>query len=570
LQSSALTFAGFALPRQENPSLPPQQLTGMTMASPPVVRSEVTLPPYVDRLPIPSGLHAPQQSGEVLSIDMQLFERKVHRDLPPTKLWGYNSSWPGPTIEARKGHPLLVRWINKLPTKHLLPIDTTIHGAEASLPEVRTVAHLHGAVVLPDSDGYPEAWFTAQGQPGFQTGPKYNPQPSSYPNDQPATTLWYHDHCLGITRLNIYAGLAGFYIIRDETEASFNLPSGAYEIPLMLQDRLFRADGSLLYPKADNGTHPVWVQEFFGDTNCVNGVAMPFLEVEPRRYRFRFLNAANARFYHLRLFLADASGKILDKSPDVPVFHQIGSDGGLLPAPHQLHYLLIAPGERFDVVIDFSGFEGKCFTMLNDAPAPYTIGGQVEARDVMLFKVTKPLSGKDSSSLPDQLVPFEPLDPAAAERERILWITEKERPSDGYVEIGILGNARWHEPITEDPKAGTSEIWTFANATGDVHPMHVHLVRFQVLNRQAFDVLTYRQTGKLVFTGRPIPPEANERPAMKDTIKTYPGYVTRVIQRFDLPTGTKPVPGQEMLYVWHCHILEHEDNEMMRPYKVIV
>jgi spore coat protein A len=178
------------------------------------------------------------------------------------------------------------------------------------------------------------------------------------------------------------------------------------------------------------------------------------------------------------------------------------------------------------------------------------------------------LAGKDTSSLPDVLVPFEPLDPAKAERERILWISEKERASDGYVEIGLLGNARWHEPITEDPKAGTSEIWTFANATGDVHPMHIHLVRFQVLNRQAFDVQAYRQTGKLVFSGRPIPPETNERPAMKDTIKTYPGYVTRVIQRFDLPSGTVVTPGQELLYVWHCHILEHEDNEMMRPYKV--
>ena len=543
--------------------------TGITMASPAPVKSEVKLTRYVDPLPIPPVLRPSGNAGEVLSIEMHAFQKKVHRDLPPTKLWGYNGSWPGPTIETRKGRPLQVRWINKLPNKHFLPIDTSIHGAEASLPEVRTIPHLHGANVLPESDGYPEAWFTAQGQPNFQTGAKYNAEPSTYPNDQPATTLWYHDHCLGITRLNIYAGLAGFYLIRDEQEDALNLPSGKYDIPLMLQDRLFHADGSLFYPKVENGTHPIWIQEFFGDTNCVNGMAMPFLEVEPRKYRFRFVNASNARFYHLRLFHSDTHGKVLDRSPDVPVFHQIGSDGGLLPAPVHLHYLLIAPGERFDVVVDFSGFEGKCFSMVNDAPAPYTMGGQVEAPDVMLFKVTKPLVGKDTSSLPDVLVPFEPLDPEKAERERILWISEKERASDGYVEIGLLGNARWHEPITEDPKAGTTEIWTFANATGDVHPMHVHLVRFQVLNRQAFDVQAYRQTGKLVFMGRPIPPETNERPAMKDTIKTYPGYVTRVIQRFDLPAGTVLTPGQELLYVWHCHILEHEDNEMMRPYKVI-
>jgi spore coat protein A len=569
LQNGALAAAGLTLSRQDWGQEPPPVQTGITMASPPPVKSGVKLARYVDPLPVPAVLRAAEQPEGNISIEMRAFQRKVHRDLPPTKLWGYNGSWPGPTIEARKGHPLSIRWVNHLPAKHFLPIDTSIHGAEASLPEVRTVPHLHGAVVLPESDGYPEAWFTAQGQSDFRSGPKYNPQPSAYPNDQPATTLWYHDHCLGITRLNIYAGLAGFYLLRDEAEDALNLPTGQYDIPLMLQDRLFHADGSLLYPKVENGTHPIWIQEFFGDINCVNGMAMPFLEVEPRKYRFRFVNAANARFYHLRLFHADAHGKVLDRSPDVPEFQQIGSDGGLLPAPVPLHYLLIAPGERFDVVVDFSGFEDKCFSMVNDAPAPYTMGGQVEAPDVMLFKVTKALSGKDTSSLPDALVPFEPLDPEKAERERILWISEKERASDGYVEVGLLGNARWHEPITEDPKAGTSEIWTFANATGDVHPMHVHLVRFQVLNRQAFDVQTYRQTGKLVFTGRPIPPEANERPAMKDTIKTYPGYVTRVIQRFDLPSGTVVAPGQEFLYVWHCHILEHEDNEMMRPYKVI-
>jgi spore coat protein A len=159
---------------------------------------------------------------------------------------------------------------------------------------------------------------------------------------------------------------------------------------------------------------------------------------------------------------------------------------------------------------------------------------------------------------------------ADAVRERMLLVSEKERASDGYVEIGLLGNARWHEPITEDPRAGSTEIWSFVNITGDVHPLHIHLVRFQVLNRQAFDVQAYQQTGKVLLVGQPMPPERNERPAMKDTIKSYPGYVTRVIQRFDLPHGTLTTPGQEFLYVWHCHILEHEDNEMMRPYKVVV
>jgi spore coat protein A, manganese oxidase len=543
---------------------------GQAMASPAPVRSTVKLPRYIDPLPIPSIIRSTGKPDEVIDIEMRQFQQKVHRDLPPTTLWGYNGSWPGPTIEARSGQPLNINWVSKLPTTHILPIDHSIHGAESSIPAVRNVAHIHGACVLPDDDGYPESWFTAQGEHGPH-GPKFNPRPSSYPNCQHSATLWYHDHCLGITRLNVYAGLAGFYLIRDEAEKALNLPEGEFEIPLMLQDRLFHHDGSLFYPKVVNGPreHPIWIQEFYGDYNCVNGMVTPFLEVEPRKYRFRILNAANARFYHLRMYNSDETGKVLNESFDVPSFQQIGSDGGLLPSPLELHYLLLGPGERFDVVIDFSGCEGKFFSLVNDAPAPYTMGGQYLAEDVMLFKVTKSLSSKDTATVPDSLIPFETLNPTFATRERLLLVSEKERPSDGYVITGLLGNARWHEPITEDPKAGSTEIWSFVNITGDVHPLHVHLVQFQVLNRQTFDVQTYQQTGKLVFTGRPMAPERNERPAHKDTIKSYPGYVTRIIQRFDLPQGTPVTPGQEFLYVWHCHILEHEDNEMMRPYKVI-
>ncbi|GGG72164.1 spore coat protein A [Edaphobacter dinghuensis] len=539
------------------------------MASPPQVRSGVKLARYVDPLPIPSLISAIGSSNKIIDIEMRQFRQRVHRDLPPTTLWGYNGSWPGPTIEVQSGQALSINWTSKLPTRHLFRVDHSIHGAESSIPEVRNVAHIHGACVLPDDDGFPEAWFTANGE----HGPKFNPRPSFYPNGQSSTALWYHDHCMGITRLNIYAGLAGFYLIRDEAERTLNLPSGEYEVPLMLQDRLFHRDGSLYYPTVVNGPreHPLWIQEFYGDMNCVNGMVMPFLEVEPRKYRFRILNAANSRFYHLRLFNTDGAGKSLDDSfDDVPSFQQIGTDGGLLPTPLELRYLLIGPAERFDIVIDFSNFKGKYFSLVNDAPAPYTMGGQYVAEDVMLFKVTKPLSGKDTSTVPDTLVPFEALEPTYATRERMLLVSEKERPSDGYVIIGLLGDARWHDPITEDPKAGSTEIWSFVNITGDVHPLHIHLVQFQVLNRQPFDVQTYQQTGKIVFTGKPMAPESNERPAHKDTIKSYPGFVTRVIQRFDLPQGAPTTPGEELVYVWHCHILEHEDNEMMRPYKVVI
>jgi spore coat protein A, manganese oxidase len=281
------------------------------------------------------------------------------------------------------------------------------------------------------------------------------------------------------------------------------------------------------------------------------------------------VNGSNARFYHLTLVPADESGQRNGRPVDAPPFRQIGTDGGLLPAPLSLHYLIVSPGERFDLVIDFSEHKGMNLALLNDAPAPYARGGEFVASEVMLFKVTKPLAAKDTSSLPDSLAPWTPMDPSLAVRERTLALTEMDRPADGYTMIGLLGMKHWDDPITEDPKAGTTEIWSFANTTGDVHPMHLHLVQFQVLNRQAFDVKSYLQTGKINYAGIPMPPESNERPAWKDTIKTYGGLITRVIAKFDLPPGTIAKPGDEFRYVWHCHVLEHEDNEMMRPYKVV-
>jgi spore coat protein A len=558
LQNSLCTAVGWAIGNGTSLGQKP-----MAMETNATVASEVSLAHFVDRCPVPPVIRPAGKPGEIVEVEMRQFQQKVHRDLPPTTLWGYNGSWPGPTFEVRKGQPCTIKWLSKLPSKHFLPVDTTLHGAESTLPEVRNVVHVHGARVMPENDGYPEAWFTSAGQ----EGPKFNRYPSVYPNDQPAAPLWYHDHCLGITRLNIYAGLAGFYFIRDEAEVGLNLPSGEFEIPLMIQDRAFHKDGSLLYPKAVNGTHPVWVQEFFGDMHCVNGRVMPFLEVEPRKYRFSLLNACNSRFLRLRLYDWEATGRT---NRSAPLFHQIGADGGLLPAPVNQHYVFIAPAERVDVIVDFSGLEGRSLSMVNNAPAPYARSTEVLYWDVMLFRVTKPLSGKDTSSLPPMLRPFDALIPADAVRERVIWITEKLRSSDGYVEVGLVGNARWHDPVTEDPGAGTTEIWSFANATEDVHPMHVHLVQFQILNRQPFDVPGYRETGKLVFTGPPIQPEQDERPATKDTVKAFPGQVTRIILKFELPRTGVIKPGQEFLYVYHCHMLEHEDNDMMRPYKVIV
>ncbi len=529
--------------------------------------SVVPLAKFVDPLPIPPVIRPATQDAKRIRVRISEFYQKVHRDLPPTRLWGYNAMWPGPTIEVPSGCPLQIEWINALPQRHFLPIDPTIHGAEETLPEARTVTHLHGAVVSPDSDGYPEAWFTADGK----TGPKFSSCVTSYSNHQPSATLWYHDHCLGLTRLNVYAGLAGLYLIRDELEKKLNLPTGRFDVPLLIQDRSFQPDGSLFYPRAVDGPHPIWVPEFFGETVCVNGKATPFFEVEPRKYRFRILNGSNSRFYGLRLSLADQSGEVTDNGWNGPPFHQIGTDGGLLPRSLPILHFVIAPGERFDVIVDFTAFQGRNLVMRNILPSndvsPMMRGAL--ASDVMLFRVNRPLSGPDTSVIPSELATIEQFDPAHAAKERILSVTEIKRASDGRIVTGLLGNARWHEPITEDPKAGSTEIWSFANTTEDVHPIHLHLGHFRVLDRRQFDVKRYQQSGEVFFTGPLSRPEPGEQLGRKDTVKAYPGYITRIIQRFDLPPGTTISPGEEFLYVWHCHVLEHEDNDMMRPYKIV-
>jgi spore coat protein A len=532
---------------------------------PALAQSSPQLLPFVDALPIPPVLNP---SSGTATVRMTQFQMKHHRDLPPTTVWGYNGSVPGPTIEARRGRPLLFNWQNNLPNvhPHANAIDRTLHGGVPGAPDVRTVVHLHGLKVLPESDGYPDAWFS----PNFaQVGPFFKTRTYTYPNDQQATTLWYHDHAVAITRLNVHMGLTGMYIIRDNVEDSLNLPCGEFEIPLIITDRIFGPDGSSIYPiqgPVSPPVPPVWIPEFFGDKVLVNGKINPFLSVEPRKYRFRILNASNARFYHMKLVESALNGRLLNRRG--PDFQQIGSDGGLFPAPVTLRDITVAPAERFDVVIDFTGLEGKNFVVTNDAPAPFDGGGDVVPPAVMQFRVNKPLSGPDHSSLPSTLVPFTFLNPNQSVRTRDLILTELDADSGDPI-IGQLDNLRWDDPPTETPRQGSVEVWRLINATGDWHPKHVHLVQFQILDRQPFDVAALNSTGQIVFTGNRVPPDPNERPAHKDVVKSPPGFVTRIISRFTLPSGTNIVSGFRYRYVWHCHILEHEDNEMMRPYDVI-
>lgn len=568
-------------------------------------------------------------------IAVRQFEQQIlPPGLPKTPVWGFGSvaddesfNYPAFTIEAQWETPVRVKWINDLKDPvtgnylpHLLPVDPTLHWANPPggdsgrdsrptfLPPfpgtpgrytgpVPFVTHLHGGHSAQESDGYAEAWYlpaandipaayATQGS-WFDTfkalfrdahGADWPAGAAvfQYANDQRATTMWYHDHTLGMTHLNVYAGPAGFYLLRggpgDEVAGTLPGPAPAlgdpggltyYEIPLAIQDRSFKSDGSLFYPDSralfdgfagpyipESDISPIWNPEFFGNTIVVNGRTWPYLEVEPRRYRFRLLNGCNARF----LILAFSGHQL--------PFWQIGSDGGFLPAPVQLRQLLLAPAERADVIVDFSKLPpGAQLILHNLGPDEPYGGGKPRAEfraanrhttgQVMQLRVV-PLSGEDPSTPPAQLgLPaFTPLGPASVTRQVSLNEEDSAVLSGVGPRAALLGTLRgdegeprmWDDPITENPQLGATEVWEIHNFTEDAHPIHLHEVQFQVVDRQPFG-------------GTARPPEANET-GFKDTVIAYPGEVTRIKATFDLPGR----------YVWHCHIVEHEDNEMMRPY----
>jgi len=476
------------------------------------------LTPYVDDLPLPPVLRPVH--GEVLRIAMRETRQRLHRELPPARLWTYGGSFPGPTIEARSGSALRVEWINQLPTKHFLPVDHHVCGAEPDVPDVRSVVHVHGARVPASEDGYPTDWFVP-GQSRRQ----------SYPNGQDAATLWYHDHTMGIERLNLYAGMFGMYLLRDEHELSLGLPSGEFEWPLVLSDRLLTEDGQLYYPESGVADAP-WVPEVFGNVMLVNGAVLPKLEVRARRYRFRVLNAANGRFFRLSL---------RGQRP----FLQIGSDQGLLAAPVRQTSLFLAPGERADLVIDFADLAGSQVELMNDS------------LPLMRFDIAASKES-DASAVPAALRDVPRMVESTASITRVLSIDEY---SDCVSEpmLMLLDGKHWHDPVSEKPRLGSTEIWSLVNLTEDTHPIHLHLVRFQILDRRPFDVNTYLDTKTLRYTGPAQPPPAHEA-GWKDTAQVYPGMVTRYIIKFEGFTGR---------YVWHCHLLEHASNEMMRPFEVV-
>jgi bilirubin oxidase len=620
------------------------------------------LPKYVTPLVIPPAMPRTNKINQGKGKPTDYYEiavRQFQQQLlpagwPATTVWSYGSvnhpgtfNYPAFTLEAKYNTPLRVKWINQLVDAsgnylpHLLAVDPTLHWANPPGPRdtrptfrrnvrparytgpVPIVTHLHGGHSAEESDGYAEAWYlpAAKNIPAgyFTNGTWYDPfkaksenrlgqlwEPGTavfqYANDQRATTLWYHDHTLGMTRLNVYAGPAGFFLIRGGPDdlSSGILPGPApalgdlpgtkyYEIPIVIQDRAFNADGSLFYPDSraffdgftgpyipKSDISPIWDPEFFGNAMVVNGNTWPNLNVEPRRYRFRFLNGCNSRFLILKLVLNP-----LTPRPAAPVlpFVQIGSEGGFLPAPVTLNQLLMGLAERADVIVDFTGLPvGTELFLTNEAPDEPFGGGEpeeeFEAADpsttgqVMRFTVV-PLTGRDTSLPVDQLkLPALASLPAAI-RTRQLSLNEADSDvlrevGPREAQLGIMDDKGfpvpllWMDPITENPRVGDTEVWEIFNFTADAHPIHVHQVMFEVVNRQA---LVTDEEGMTVapatLAGPPVGPEPWET-GQKDTVIANPGQVTRIKARFDIAG----------LYVWHCHIVEHEDNEMMRPYRV--
>ncbi|WP_319023182.1 multicopper oxidase family protein [Tepidibacter hydrothermalis] len=582
------------------------------------------IPKYVNQLLIPPVFKPIIVKDPITGKDIshnytismtEFMQQMLPPSFPKTTVWGYEGtvedtwtdeiscfrSTPGATFEAVRDIPVNVQWVNNITEPNLFAVDPTLHWANPnSIPTptppflpfppgyplaqspVPLVTHLHGAEVRSDSDGHPDAWFTAGEE---KKGPEFFKSRYTYPNTQEATTLWYHDHALGTTRLGIYGGLAGFYLIKDPNDKiSPLLPSGPYEIPIVIQDRSFNKDGSLLYPS--NGVnpdiHPYWRPAFVGNTIVVNGKVWPNLNVERRQYRFRILNGSNTRTYNLKLSNNQS-------------FIQIGSDGGFLPFPVTLTELLIAPAERADILIDFSVLEPKTtLIMTNDANAPFPNGispdpdtvGQIMQFTVLDTPVVPP------NKLPTKLNKIPVLTPDVP--KKILTLNVVRGPN-GAIEL-LLDGQIWGAPISELPIVGSTVEWEIVNLTSGAHPIHVHLIQFQIANRQNFDNVKYSEEWiKLngepplehptiplpvepFLEGNPIDPPLNER-GWKDTVIMLPGQVTRLTLRF-APQDANPKkvkPGVNLFpfdptfgpgYVWHCHLVEHEDNEMMRPLKV--
>ena len=524
------SVAGFmpALPQEQDASRHNQEnLAHLPLTTPEPQLNALALQGFVDALPLPETIR-PAQSR--LSVTMREINVSLHYDLPPAKLWTYAAGDGrrggvslnplSPVIELRKGEPAQIEWVNLLPERHLFTIDRSLRGCGPGIPDVRAAVHVHGARTRSKDDGYPEDWYVS-GQSRV----------CRYPMQQDAAMLWYHDHAMGLNRLNIYAGLAGMVLVRDHAEDALALPRGPYEVPLILYDRILTRSGQLLYPTSGNPVHS-WVSEFSGDALCVNGKVRPFFDVKPMLYRFRILNAANSRFYALSL-----TGQ--------RTFQQIGSDQGLLSAPVAMQKLILAPGERADLLLDFRGLAGQKIHL------------QTGVQQMLEFRVSSRPEPR-RPQFPTALRPVTRIDTAAAITTRRITLNEYQDKA-GNPTVMLLNRKYWHDAVTETVRLNTIEIWEFINLTADTHPMHIHLVRFQILDRRSFDRFDYLMYGRMRYTGNQETPPPQEL-GWKDVVQCPGGMVTRIVVRFEGFAGR---------YLYHCHILEHEANDMMRPLEIV-
>lgn len=679
-----------------------------------------TLPQFVDPLPVLSVAGGPITTlvagPDEITVRMCEFRANMLPTgyVPPgdsyegTWVWGYIAgdvcpgdvlpTYTGPVVIATRNAPAQFRFINDLGNARdsnvltwYYATDQTLHwadplggGANECAHHAReypgmepmgecgehyggpipAVVHLHGGEVPPVLDGGPDAWFTSDGAlhgPGYYTRPGVpatgNEAVYRYPNIGEAAPTWFHDHALGLTRLNVYAGLAGGYVMVDP---ALTLPTGLHPLglqqgadgpvdfvtPLVIQDRMFDVNGQLYFPNEGlNPEHPFWLPEFVGDTIVVNGKVWPYLEVPARRQRFLIINGSNARTYEL--FVGFSTGN----TPG-PAIWQIATDGGYLDAPVAIdaarkQKLVLMPGERADIIVDFAGYAGQSLVLRNTGRTPYPRGEAPDGRTlgrIVEFRV-QPSPGPDLSYNPatggairtgdQQIVRL--VNPTTgtlaagvtAAQTRQLTLNEvmampMEEYEGGPLEV-LVNNTLWSgtdrsdfTPVTvggmtlyysELPNEGDTEVWEIVNLTADAHPIHLHLTQFQLLNRQKFNVKRYDREYQAAFPdgaylggygppldyqtgnpralggnpdvtpylqGPPVPPQPNEA-GWKDTVMMLPGQVTRIAVRF-APTSV-PVAGPNLYYpfdpnalgqgyVWHCHIIDHEDNEMMRPMQI--
>jgi len=524
---------------------------------------------YVQPLPLPGAgivVATPTPTNpNAYAFTQRQISRQLHPQLPPTELWAYDDGSGlggqagslGIVVVAHSGTPVDMTFTNELPPTFpdWLPVDTRLTATQDA--RVRVMTHLHGGFVAADSDGNP-----ATRPLGFVNG---ETQTVHYPNQlpqMPASLLWFHDHGLGSTRLGVVAGLAAAYVLRDEHDTGaepnpIGIPGGAYEIPLVIQDRQFNPDGTILYPSADFPGAP-WIGEYFGDVMLVNGKVWPFLNVEPRMYRFRVLNGCNARILNLNLGGA-------------PLW-QIGAEGGMWDKPVPVKQIVLAPAERADLLIDFSKMSGRTLTVGNSKPPKPVATPAPSLSQVMQIRVGTTVSHPGPTTIPASLPGRAAVLPAP-DRTRFITLNEIDAETEDW--FLDLNGLRFDEAVTENPKAGTIEDWVYVNLTGDTHPMHSHLVTFQVVGRTPFNAEAYEDSfggpsgvpGGIdpsdFVTGPMQPPEPTER-GYKDTVKANPGYLTRIRARYELPAGVDA----PQTYVYHCHIVEHEDNDMMRPFTV--